>query len=165
MRRASQNRPGHGVYVHAGGSSGGGVSPWASTSINYWGLSVPLAYLGGGWCASNPGLTVAQAHAIDQKIDDGMPVSGNVLAAYVNGTPNNPVATAAGYGTGWGTPDWVNPGGTSYTSPGMIIPPSSAIQGSAQTCYDNGDSAGATPQYSMSQGSNNLNCALTFKFQ
>jgi prepilin-type N-terminal cleavage/methylation domain-containing protein len=33
---------------------------------------------------SGPGITVAQAYSIDQKIDDGLPTTGNVIAEYVD---------------------------------------------------------------------------------
>jgi hypothetical protein len=35
---------------------------------------------------SNPGLTVNQAYSMDKKIDDGLPMTGNVLALYVDQT-------------------------------------------------------------------------------
>lgn len=42
----------------------------------------------------------------------------------------------------------------------------SATPGSATTCYDNGNAAGAIQQYSMQQnGGAGVNCALSFQFQ
>ena len=124
-----------------------------TNGANYWGLSVMLAYLGAGWCPSNPGLTVAQASAIDTKIDDGFPISGNVFAAYLNNDNVN------GYGTDLSQPVYVNPGG-SATSPGTT-----AIQGTSATCYDNGNGSGPQ-QYSLAQNNGaGINCALSFRFQ
>jgi hypothetical protein len=54
-----------------------------------------------------PALTVAQAYAIDKKIDDGLPTTGNVLAQFLTGPTN-------------GYPGW----STNGSSPG------------ATTCYD-----------------------------
>ena len=147
---------GNGMYAYSGGVQSGG-NTWTSNNTNYWGLSVPVAYLGGGWVSSNPGLTVSQAYAIDTKIDDGYPQSGNVTAAYLN------VANPNGYGSDYGTPVWVNPGGGAVVYYG---PTTAATQGTSTTCYDNGNTLNATQQYSMSQSNGTgINCALSFKFQ
>ena len=163
---------GNGVYAYGGGGNDGGTGAWASTGVNYFGVSIPVAYTGAGNCSSNPGLTVSQAYAIDKKMDDGLPTSGNVIAAYTNMPPNGP---SNGYGTGWGAPNWVNsnPGYTTYTSSKALVLPSSsempnsgAIPGDGTTCYDNGNSAGVAPQYSMAQNNGaGVNCALSFQFQ
>jgi prepilin-type N-terminal cleavage/methylation domain-containing protein len=90
----------------------------------------------------NLALTVAQAYAIDTKMDDGLPQSGNVLAliddTYImwpgNGTISGPFTTATA--------------------------------GSATSCFDNGNVAGVAQQYSMKQnGGSGANCGLTFGFQ
>lgn len=86
---------------------------------------------------SGPGLTVAQAYSIDTKTDDGLPQSGRATAMF----------------NGWGGIIWA---GASDTS---------ATPGAAATCYDNGNSAGATQQYSLAQNSSSMNCALSFRFQ
>ena len=63
------------------------------TSVNYFGISAVIPYPGtttiGGVIDSNPGLTVAQAAAIDSKIDDGLPQTGNVLAQFINWPGHN----------------------------------------------------------------------------
>jgi prepilin-type N-terminal cleavage/methylation domain-containing protein len=82
------------VYVYSGyaseccpvlsnGSSGFGP--------NFYGLSVIEAVVAGnvgsgynGGYPDAPGLTVAQAYAIDKKSDDGLPTSGHVLAQYLS---------------------------------------------------------------------------------
>jgi len=81
-------------------------------SINYFGLSAVTtmsnSIAGCGWCiASSPGLTVKQAYDIDKKVDDGEPLSGRVIAQYVNG----------------------------YSPGAMPFAPSAAAP-SADTCYD-----------------------------
>lgn len=49
---------------------------------NFFGLSAVSGILGGA-LVSTPSIRVRQAHAIDAKTDDGLPVSGRVLARYV----------------------------------------------------------------------------------
>ena len=145
---------GNGVYAYGPYSPAPNYSPGGT---NYFGLSVPVAYLGGGAVASNPGLTVAQAYAIDKKIDDGLPQSGSVLAVYDNEAAN-------GYGNY--NPDtfvWVNPGGNSVLYNGLTT---TATPGSSTTCYDNGNVASAPQKYSLTQNSGaGMNCALSFRFQ
>lgn len=66
---------GGGNYVYVGGGSGG----------NAFGISVPQSIDTTGTMTSSPGMTVQQAYSIDNKIDDGLPETGNVVAAYVSG--------------------------------------------------------------------------------
>jgi hypothetical protein len=138
------------VYTYSGGQYNSG---WVSTGVNYYGLSV-ITSLSNGSPASNPALTVQQGYAIDSKVDDGLPQSGNVTAQYLNVNINAGVSWAAGGGVA----------GASGTG---------ATAGSSTTCYDNSSSAsgtpgvaGATQHYSLeiSNGSN-INCALSFKMQ
>lgn len=89
--------------------------------------------------ASYAGISTIQALRLDEKVDDGLPMSGRVIAIIIN--PN------AVY--------WLN---ANVTNSG------NAYAGSSSTCYDNGNSAGAQHQYSTAYG-NNVNCALAFKFQ
>ena len=60
------------VYVWSGGWQSFAGQP---DSINYFAIS---GVTGSGW--SVPLMTVAQAYAIDKKMDDGLPQFGNVLA-------------------------------------------------------------------------------------
>lgn len=97
-------------------------------------------------------LTVNQAHAIDQKLDDGRPGSGNVFAAYVSA--GNPTSMFS----------WINATGTGLTSSATM--PTAAASGSATTCYDNSNVAGVMPSYSLSQNNGKgKNCTLSFTFQ
>ena len=147
------------IYVFSGFWNGGEPGGYFN-SINYFGLSTQLVYQGGGWSTSNPGLTVAQAYAIDTKMDDGLPQSGHVIAAYVNVT-----GSTNGYGADYGAPVWVNPGGWGLLSPYYGTSPP-ATPGTSSTCYDNGNTAGATQRYSVGQNNGGGgNCALSFEFQ
>jgi prepilin-type N-terminal cleavage/methylation domain-containing protein len=67
------------VYVAAGQVWNGSTNVF--NGINYFGIA-PITDLFGwqGEAAPGGGMTVAQAHAIDVKIDDGIPNSGRVLA-------------------------------------------------------------------------------------
>ena len=99
------------------------------------------------------GIAVKQAYNIDVKIDDGLPVSGNVN-------------TIGGLGTGgfYGEPYFSN--GDVNAARSTATPGGSGITATATTCYDNGNNAANPVVYSMSQNSGGgLNCALSFKFQ
>jgi len=147
---------GNGIYVFSNGYQSGS---WVSAGSNYFGISASVTSVGGTWTTSNPGLTVAQAYAMDKKLDDGLPQSGNVIAAYLNLSTVNP----NGYGGDYGMPVWVNPGGVSVVYWGVTT---SAITGSSTTCYDNASGTLAYQQYSISQnGGAGVNCALSFKMQ
>ena len=97
------------------------------------------------------GITVAQANAMDTKMDDGRPQLGNVLAIgpWLNSNCN------AGQG-------YCTMGYSTYQT-----------AGSSSTCYDNSTSSTGTPgvmnneqHYSLEiNGGNNVNCVLSFKFQ
>jgi len=97
------------------------------------------------------GLTVAQAYAIDSKIDDGLPQTGNVTDI----APWGIHACAAG-----------------EAFCGSLLS-TGATPGSSTTCFDNSSAASGTPgvagvaqHYSLeiSNGSN-VNCALSFRMQ
>jgi prepilin-type N-terminal cleavage/methylation domain-containing protein len=95
------------------------------------------------------GIAVKQAHSIDLKIDDGLPISGNVTT----------ISTLSGAGMFSNNDVDALLGNTS-------VPGGSAIPASSTTCYDNSNNAANNVNYSLSQnGGNGLNCALSFKFQ
>jgi hypothetical protein len=148
------------VYVYSGGYYGGS---WVSNGVNYFGISSATS-LSSGVLDSTPMLTVQQAYALDAKIDDGLPQTGNVTATYLNAVVNGTtVAWAAGGGVEGAY------GGT-YSIPG---PTTSATPGSSTTCYDNSSSpsgtpgiAGANQHYSLEINNGaGVNCALSFRFQ
>jgi hypothetical protein len=149
-----QAKLGQGNYIYAYSGWWWNGSSWVTDGTNYFGLSVVTTNNVEACCGlitSTPGLTVAQAFAIDTKIDDGLPQSGRVLARYNTNYVGNP----SGVTTAWaGT---TISGQTSYTT---------ATPGSSTTCFDNGDSTGATQQYSTEEsGGNGVNCALSFVMQ
>ncbi len=134
------------IYVWSGGISGGFGFQNGGDGLNYFGLlSVGDIQMGGAMDPQFPlGLTVQQAYAIDKKIDDGIPQTGNVTALYISDI----------------FPNWA---GASSVSNG---PTTAATPGSANTCYDNGNVGGATQQYSVEiNGGAGLHCALSFRFQ
>jgi prepilin-type N-terminal cleavage/methylation domain-containing protein len=125
-------------YTWSGGFSFGG----AGVGTNFFGMSA--AYQLQGDIYSTPGITPAIASQMDQKIDDGLPQHGNVIAEY---------ETVGGI-------FWAAGGGANGASGTAATP------GSTTTCYDNGNTAGATQHSSVeiSNGSN-ITCALSFKMQ
>ena len=141
------------VYVWSGGQSvvigGGNIIP--GDGRNYFGVSSVTSYGDSALAriASSLSLTVAQAYAIDKKMDDGLPQSGNVLAMYLDTN------------TQYQTPVWAGAGQSTTNGPYT-----SATLGSSSSCFDNGSVAGQPQQYSVeiSNGAN-VNCALSFKFQ
>jgi prepilin-type N-terminal cleavage/methylation domain-containing protein len=143
-----QAQLGGGNYIYVVSGGWGDTSGTASNGVNYFGLSAANKFAGTGSCTSclagANGLTVAQAAAIDAKLDDGMPFTGNVLAAYIS---NN---------------EWIWPGAAAQQPPPNYI----AIVPGASTCFDNGDNSSNTMHYSVevSNGAN-VNCGLMFKMQ
>jgi prepilin-type N-terminal cleavage/methylation domain-containing protein len=120
---------------------------YSTNHTNYFGLSA-VVNLNNGVLTSTPTLPVWEAFQIDQKIDDGLPLSGLVIAYYVD---NNAVFAAAG-GGGYG-------GGYVGGTQGSATPSTN------YTCYDNQNNASAALQYSMSTSSGSMeNCALSFSF-
>lgn len=109
----------------------------ADDAANFFFLS-RLASFGGWQLEGVPGLTVQQASSIDTKIDDAIPQQGRVTART----------------TIWNSTLWVG----AFTT--------GATAGSATTCYDNNNVAGAVHKYSLTQnGGRGVNCSLSFKFQ
>jgi hypothetical protein len=139
------------IYVWSGGvNQFTANSAWSRTGVNYFGLSAVTSIPRGNEPSGQAGLTVQQAYGIDKKVDDGLPQSGSVTAQYVD-------VTTFGNSSGYG---WAGSGGqtgAAYTT---------ATPGSSTTCFDNGNTAGATQQYSVeiSNGAN-VTCALSFRMQ
>lgn len=52
--------------------------------LNWFGVAAMTTVLANGGTVANPAITVMQAYNIDNKIDDGLPTSGNVRATYLN---------------------------------------------------------------------------------
>jgi prepilin-type N-terminal cleavage/methylation domain-containing protein len=126
------------------------ATAYQSTGVNYFGISVLTdieTYQGwpnpsGG---SAPGITVAQAYAMDKKVDDGMPTSGNVIALFV----------------GDSDPNW-----TDGTDAAFLPPPGGPTARSSTSCFDDNSNATAQETYSLSQNNGaGVNCALSFKMQ
>jgi hypothetical protein len=109
-------------------------------------------------------LTVQQAYALDSKMDDGLPQSGNVTAIYLNSNINTATFTWAAGGGAEGAYQG------NYT---VANPTTAATPGSSTTCYDNSSAASGTPgvsgaaqHYSVEINNGaNVNCALSFRMQ
>jgi len=146
------------VYIWSGGYVGSTYTNYGSG--NYYGLSA-VRSINDGTVVGPEGLTVAQANAIDTKIDDGFPQTGNVIAIFLNRTGSGNFYTM-----------WAGTGNTeTYTSDNQAY--TTATPGSSTTCYDNSSAAsgtpgvaGATQHYSVeiSNGSY-VDCALSFQMQ
>jgi prepilin-type N-terminal cleavage/methylation domain-containing protein len=94
------------------------------------------------------GISVKNAYNIDNKIDDGFPITGKVTT--ISSITNEMIFSN-------------NDKDAVQTS---VMPGSSAIVPSSTTCYDNNNNSANPVVYSLSQnGGNGLNCALSFKFQ
>ena len=132
------------IYVWSGGINTNGANG-AMDGLNYFGIATITDVSAN--LRTNPGLTVQQAYSIDQKMDDGLPQTGHVIAAYVLA------------GVFWAA------GGGGAASGNYGHNPSGAASPSAISCYDNGGNASNPMQYSLSQNTSNINCALSFKFQ
>jgi hypothetical protein len=71
------------VYVASGSVIGGN---WTQTGINNFGIEGLTEIDTDGALHYFPALTVMQAYNIDKKLDDGVPVTGRVLAVLVSTT-------------------------------------------------------------------------------
>lgn len=127
---------------------------YISKSINYFTVAGVTNYCGYNTCGfwnSNANISVADAYNIDNKIDDGMPQSGKVIAAHLI------------FANGWGggTAMWA-----SFYQGSLYGSPTDARAGSASTCMDNNNTPGQPQKYSLQYNNgSSLTCALTFQFQ
>ena len=129
------------------------INIWSYNAINYYAIANVMQLSSSGILA-NAALRVAQAYAIDKKMDDGLPQTGEVMArAIMYTTPSDPYNWS---GNGAINP-WAN--GDNGAAPGT---PAAA---SAITCYDNNNAANPM-QYSVGQnGGAGVNCALSLQLQ
>ncbi len=142
------------VYVWAGGSGSVDLPGMTFSGINYFGLSGIADLQVGiiGFPDATKNLTQAQAYNIDQKIDDGYPTTGSVLAVYPS---SSSIYWAAG-----GNID------STGTAPGQVFGSGYQISAVKTTCFDNNNVSGAQMRYTMSiSNGSNMSCVLAFKFQ
>lgn len=111
------------------------------------------------------GMSVSAAYNIDKKVDDGLPLSGRV----------KPQLLFPGAAQGWDyamdqTIDqvdsavlWANPDNiNSHTSNSLA---GTALPATQYTCYDNGNNAAQTMQYSVTFNNGaGMNCAVSIRF-
>jgi prepilin-type N-terminal cleavage/methylation domain-containing protein len=122
------------------------VYVYETNSINYYGLSNASAFTT-GYLTTGPAISAQQAYAIDQKMDDGLPASGNVQAVYVAGT-----VTVSG-----------PPNHRTYTPSAAVSPAANASPAVQGDCYDSTSTAGA---YALTvNGNSQVVCSLSFAFQ
>lgn len=81
------------VYVYTGNGVPAGSNPtYPVNSDNWFGVSAVTGTGSNGWSIlSGTNISVISAYQIDAKIDDGIPVTGNVIAFYLN---NNSLVSA-----------------------------------------------------------------------
>ncbi len=145
---------GQGNYVYVwsqGAATAASPTGDGQTLLNYFGVSKVSKVLdcsNGGYIywdltnGSNEGMTVAQAYAIDSKMDDGNPITGRVTASGLM------------YGN---YPGWAAVRFFLFTQP---------VNPSATTCFDDSNTVGSPWKYSMQVNNGaGLNCALSFQFQ
>lgn len=141
-----QAKVGSGNYVFAFAGGYDDTSQWVFSGANYFGIVAATSVTTNG-PVDQMNMPVIMAYKIDEKMDDGLPQSGNVLAIHIH-------HTTAANATCWANDscnDW-----TTYTWPRAA---------SATTCFDNGNQ-NATQKYSITyENGRNVNCALSFKFQ
>lgn len=128
------------------GCQGLGLGPTTNPALatNFYSISNVTSVSASGSPTTANGLTVRQAYDIDRKIDDGIPVTGRVLAVKV--TSARPTWTD-------GTFTW-----------NLATAPAGPTAGSSTTCCDT--DTGPGEQYSIKQnGGANVNCSLSFRFQ
>lgn len=147
------------VMVWSGGwkscmlGSGGSTQ---SDGNNYFTVATISKLNTSGSAYASPAMTVMQAYSIDNKIDDGLPQSGLVMAVSIS----QPSVSCWPSGGGWAGAYDASTKGPVVSGDGV------ASAGSSTTCYDNGNVAGATENYSIEKnGGSGMNCALSFQLQ
>jgi prepilin-type N-terminal cleavage/methylation domain-containing protein len=146
-----------GLYLPTATTGNGNyVYVWSSGGKNYWGLSA-INSLGPDYqnVVSSSNIPVRTAYAIDSKIDDGLPITGQVVALYLNSA-----ICFANVGAAYCA--WEPPLGV-----GTALPYNFNTTGSVFTCMDNAGNWTVNPVvYSMSINNGaGGNCALSFKMQ
>jgi len=139
-----QAKLGRGNYIYVWGG--------ASSNGNYFGILAITAMnsICSGCYESTPSIPVRQAYDIDSKIDDGLPQYGRVQAFYIDH-----------HGAGGSNGAWSN---SAFSA--SMTPYTTATPASGSTCFDNGGSAGAKQQYSLSYNNGtNTTCTLSIRFQ
>lgn len=125
------------------------VYNYAGNNQNYFGITnindIIIGFINSSTMTTP--LTASQAHAIDKKTDDSLPQTGNIFAAFLVADQNHL---------------WTSAANSFFQFDG---PYTTAAVGSSTTCFDNGNNAGETMKYSITQNNGNgQNCALSFKF-
>jgi prepilin-type N-terminal cleavage/methylation domain-containing protein len=69
---------GYGTYVYV----------YETNGSNWFGLSTVTSISATGTMLSSASIPVTQAYAIDSKMDDGLPTTGNVVAVYIKNGPS-----------------------------------------------------------------------------
>jgi len=132
------------VYVYSGYTSNcNPVCPQTNFGPNFFGVGIINSIQSGnvevtGYPYPAPALTVAQAYAIDTKVDDGFPTTGNVLAQYLGVGQYLPFDGGATWSPYGATPN-------------------------AYSCYD---TSSGTAKYSISyQNGAMVTCGISFRMQ
>lgn len=151
------------IYVWSGGWKEWNSGNPPGDNVNYFSIAydVGMDSSFAPYMAVGPGLTVAQAYSIDKKMDDGLPQSGAVMTMFNAWFTTWPAGGSFDPIRG----SLVRGGYESSTGGPLAAGSSVATPSSATTCYDNGNVAGATEQYSVSVSGTGVNCALSFRFQ
>jgi hypothetical protein len=128
------------------------VAAYSYNSVNYWQVSKIYQLSSTGAINVAPAMTVRDAYMLDQKIDDGLPQTGNVTANIVHYQ-----------GGSYETSDFYLFTGSVYWYTPI---PFGAIGPSITTCFDNGGNASTPAAYSVGQNNGiGVNCSLSFRFQ
>jgi prepilin-type N-terminal cleavage/methylation domain-containing protein len=146
------------IYVYTGGAE---HITFLADQKNYYGISVVSQLWINSIMNSTEGLSVSQAYSFDVKIDDGLPMTGNV-------TPKFPISNSRVV-NGYQAPYWagtttqaVIAGAPAGTLVAMINYITAATPASATTCFDNNNTLNGTVKYSMSVDSGSgINCAIS----
>ena len=121
---------------------------YETNGTNYYGLA-NVGTGAAGALVTATSMSPSQAFNIDNKIDDGLPLTGAVTAYGIN------ASSALG---------WVGASPASAGSPNITA----ATVQSGTTCYDNGNTGAAAAVYSLgtlANGGLGPNCALSVRFQ
>jgi prepilin-type N-terminal cleavage/methylation domain-containing protein len=156
------------VYAWSGGWQEIYSGPGAGDGHNYFTIGIVYA-VQSGIPEVSMGLTVREAYNMDSKVDDGFPQSGRVTAMFLDSNESiwSSAKASTGVASNVGLADAATYG--PLTSPASDNGGDSAKSGTASitTCYDysNPLSPSVPLTYSVNANANQLNCALSFRFQ
>lgn len=153
-------------YIFAWSGGWGLNSASGHDGKNYFGIAKVTGANSGGGYAHLHCCAVAQAYAIDKKMDDGLPQYGNVLALTSTGGFPGGWASGGAIMDSSGLPHVDNNGDGDVDGGPVTATSGVTTAATDDTCFDNGNVTNEIEKYSITHnGGRGVNCVLSIKFQ